>query len=73
MISFSSFFEQYLCSVLHDRQETAFELSESLLNLRNSGQITLAKKVKFKLHLNVDCKFMTISLSQYSAYVSYFF
>ena len=27
MISFSSFFEQYLCSVLHDRQETAFELS----------------------------------------------
>ena len=27
MISLSSFFEQYLCSVFHDRQEAAFELS----------------------------------------------
>ena len=60
MISLSSFLSSILVQFFMTvkKLHLNFLTFLSLLNLRNSGIITLVKKVKFKLHLNIDCKFI---------------
>ena len=46
MVIFEQFFEQYFCSVFHDRREAIFEFSNFTIF------------AQFKFHLNIDCKFI---------------
>ena len=60
MISLSSFLSSILAQFFMTVKKLRLNFLTflSFLNLRNSGIITLVKKVKFKLHLNIDCKFI---------------
>ena len=51
-----SIFAQFFMNI--KKLNLNFLIFLSLLDLQNSGRITLAKNVKLKLYLNIDCKFI---------------
>ena len=65
MISLSSFLSSILVQFFMTvkKLHLNFLTFLSLLNLRNSGIITLVKKVKFKLHLNIDSNWWRFTIT----------